>query len=238
MVMSSPIVAASHRIMVVEDALEFQTLIDSVLSADGYGVHAVSTGEAAIEWARRFRPDVVVLDVVLPGIDGIEVCRQIRGFSDAYIVMLTGRDEEVDKLIGLAVGADDYLTKPFSPRELSARIRALLRRPRAIEAEKPERIQLGDLMIDVAGREVRVDGEPADLTKIEFDLLATLASRPDMVFSRPVLIEHVWGPDWVGDDHMVEVHIGNLRRKIDMRTKHIRTVRGVGYRMAVPRRSD
>lgn len=234
--LSSPPATGTHRVMVIEDAPEFRTLIESVLRSDGFRVQTLTTGEEGIEWARRHRPDVVILDVGLPGIDGIEVCRRIRSFSDAYVVMLTGRDEEVDKLIGLAVGADDYVTKPFSPRELSARIRALLRRPRAIETDESGPIEIGDLVIDVGGREVLVGGQPVELTKIEFDLLSTLASRPDMVFARAVLIEHVWGPDWIGDDHMVEVHIGNLRRKIDTDTKHIRTVRGVGYRMAGPRR--
>jgi len=222
-------------VLLVEDAPEYQQLVESVLTSEGYRVHLAEDGERALELARSRQPDVVVLDLVLPGIDGIEVCRQLRTFSDAYVIMLTARTEEVDKLVGLAVGADDYLTKPFSPRELAARIAALLRRPRSGDTvPSATRRELGDLVVDLDAREVVVGGQPVDLTRIEFDLLAALSANPQMVYSRQLLLEQVWGPTWVGDDHVVDVHIANLRKKIDADgTKHIKTVRGVGYRMLV-----
>ena len=159
----------------------------------------------------------------------------MRAFSDCYIVMLTARVEETDRLIGLAVGADDYVIKPFSPRELVARVRAMLRRPRASGEAV---IEVGALRVDVAGREVHVNGEPVDLTRIEFDVLAALAAQPQVVFARRELIEEVWGPDWVGDDHLVDVHIGHVRRKLGDDAADpvfIKTVRGVGYRMGTGR---
>jgi len=185
--------------------------------------------------ARERRPDVVVLDLMLPGIDGMEVCRRIRAFSDAYIIMLTAKSDEVDKLIGLSVGADDYLTKPFSPRELVARVRAMLRRPRAAADEPAGEVRrFGALQIDPASRDVLVEGRPVELTRTEFDLLDTLSAQPRVAFSRRQLLERVWGGEWYGDEHVVDVHIGNLRRKLDDDAEHpryIRTVRGVGYRM-------
>jgi DNA-binding response OmpR family regulator len=160
---------------------------------------------------------VVVLDLMLPQVDGVEVCRRLRTFSDCYVLILTARSEEVDKLVGLGVGADDYVTKPFSPRELVARVAAMLRRPRAGQPEPvggiPPR-RFGQLEIDLCGRAVRVAGRPVELTRTEFEVLAALSSRPRMAFSRRQLIEAVWGPEWVGDAHTVDVHIGNLRRKL------------------------
>jgi DNA-binding response OmpR family regulator len=177
--------------------------------------------------------DIVVLDIGLPGMSGVEVCRQIRTFSDAYIVMLTAHTDETDKIVGLSVGADDYMTKPFSPRELSARLNAMLRRPRvAQEAAAAPTESVGDLVVDEDAREVIVRGTTVDLTRIEFDLLATLARRPRKVLSRRRLVDEVWGAEWFGEDHVVEVHVSNLRRKLDALTTHryIATVRGVGYR--------
>lgn len=199
----------------------------------------VSTGEEGLELLKAFRPEVVVLDVVLPGIDGVEVCRRIRQTSDAYVIMLTARAEEVDKLVGLAVGADDYITKPFSPRELVARIAAMMRRPRSgVEVGKEVR-RFGRLSINSQLREVRWDDEEIPLTKIEFDLLDQISSRSEMVHARQLLLDSVWGTDFVGDDHVVDVHIANLRRKIDRDgVHHLKTIRGVGYRMAVPRDTD
>ena len=198
--------------------------------------------------AREIDPDVVVLDLGLPGIDGIEVCRELRTFSDAYVVMLTARDTELDTVVGLSVGADDYVTKPFSPRELVARIRAMLRRPRTAPAyetprpgpggtEAPPRV-FGALRIDVAGREVFLGEEPVMLTRTEFDVLAALSSRPGVVFSRRQLIEAVWGESWVGNEHLVDVHVGHLRRKLGddpAAPRYVTTVRGVGYRMGTGR---
>lgn len=221
-----------QRALVVEDAPEFRDLVAEQLAADGFDVEAAGDGLAAVQAARAHEPDVIVLDLGLPGMDGIEACRQIRTFSDAYVMMLTGRDEEVDMLVGLSVGADDYMTKPFSPRELVARIHAMLRRPRS-DGASPKR-HFGELMIDAATREVRMRGVPVELTRIEFDLLDVLSSRPKVVFTRAQLIDRVWGEGWYGDGHLVDVHISTLRKKIgdDPRSRrYIRTVRGVGYRL-------
>ncbi len=217
----------------VEDAPESVELLRTVLAREGYSTAVASTGPRAVDEARRFVPDVILLDLGLPELDGVEVCRQIRSFSDAYIVMLTARTDEVDRVVGLEVGADDYVTKPFSPRELVARIRAMMRRPRSGPADRNARRAFGDLVIDPLGRSVRVAGEEVLLTRIEFDLLETLSSNPQMVFSRQLLRERVWGPEWFGDDHVVDVHIANLRKKVDPPDgrSRLRTVRGVGYRM-------
>ena len=226
-----------RRALVVEDEDQLAGLVASYLDRDGFEVTVTGDGTQAVRLAREVDPDVVVLDLGLPGLDGVEVCRQIRTFSDAYIVMATARSDEVNTLIGLSVGADDYLTKPFSPRELMARVQAMLRRPRPLgqRADDPgETHQLGTLRIDVTGRDVWLDGEPVALTRTEFDLLATLAGRPRMAFSRRQLIDIVWGSAWVGDEHLVDVHIGHLRRKLRddaAEGRFIRTIRGVGYRM-------
>jgi DNA-binding response OmpR family regulator len=226
------------RALVVDDEQALVRLVTSYLEREGFQVQAAGDGEQAVELARAWAPEVVVLDLMLPRLDGIEACRQIRTFSDAYIVMLTARAEEVDKLVGLGVGADDYLTKPFSPRELVARIRAMLRRPRAAAATTgapvaPPR-QLGALTVDPATREVHLQGRPVELTRLEFDLLDALSERPRVVLSRRQLLERVWGADWYGDEHLVDVHIANLRRKLGedpRRPQWILTVRGVGYRL-------
>ncbi len=216
------------RALVVDD--------EEHLARDGFTTEVALDGEQALELARTARPDVVILDLMLPGIDGVEVCRQLRTFTDAYVIMLTARSEEVDKLIGLAVGADDYLTKPFSPRELVARVRAMLRRPRGQQPADGEAAarQFGELVIDPAAREVSVAGQPVELTRLEFDLLDTLSARPRLAFSRHQLVERVWGEDWFGDEHIVDVHIVRLRRKLGddpAQPRYVLTVRGVGYRM-------
>jgi DNA-binding response OmpR family regulator len=220
------------KVLVVEDAPEFLAMLVPLLEGEGYAVRTAADGATAVEMARSFAPDVIVLDLTLPEKDGLEVCREVRSFSDAYVIMVTARTDELDRVVGLEVGADDYVTKPFSPRELVARVRAMLRRPRT--SSQPAGIRtFGPLTIDPMGREVRVNDELVKLTKIEFDLLATISSRPEMVFSRDLLREQVWGPDWFGDDHVVDVHIANLRRKVDKAgcPAFLRTVRGVGYRM-------
>jgi DNA-binding response OmpR family regulator len=241
----APGIGAGRRALVVEDERPLAELVASYLERAGFEVTTSGDGNDAVAAARRVDPDVVVLDLGLPGLDGIEVCRQLRTFSDAYVVMLTARSEEIDTLIGLSVGADDYLTKPFSPRELIARIQAMLRRPRshgtrAADADSTsegveEYIRsFGALRVDPVGRDVWRDGEPVGLTRTEFDLLATLSARPHMAFSRSQLIEAVWGTNWVGDEHLVDVHIGHLRRKLGddaANPRYIRTVRGIGYRM-------
>ena len=232
----TPRPASGLRALVVEDEISLAKLLGSYLEREGFETTLSHDGLQAVLTARDVDPDVVILDLGLPGLDGIEVCRQIRTFSDAYVVMLTARSEEVDTLIGLSVGADDYITKPFSPRELMARIQAMLRRPRkSREAEEQHGdLRFGELRIDVQGRDVWLDDEPVALTRTEFDLLAALAERPRMAFSRRQLIDHVWGQTWVGDEHLVDVHVGHLRRKLgDDATegRFVRTVRGVGYRM-------
>ncbi|CUR54308.1 response regulator transcription factor [Nocardioides sp.] len=228
------------RALVVEDEISLAALIGSYFERDGFETSISHDGLQAVALARDVDPDVVILDLGLPSLDGVEVCRQLRTFSDAYVVMLTARSDEIDTLIGLSVGADDYLTKPFSPRELMARVQAMLRRPRQSRGLTPagEPVvglrSFGALSIDTVGRDVWLDGEPVALTRTEFDLLAALSGRPRMAFSRRRLIEEVWGPSWVGDEHLVDVHIGHLRRKLSddaADSLYIRTVRGVGYRM-------
>jgi len=220
------------RALVVDDEPGLVEIVSAYLSREGFEVETAADGEQAVELARRNAPDVIVLDLGLPGVDGIEACRQIRSFSDAYIVMLTARAEEHEKIAGLSTGADDYLTKPFSPGELVARIRAMQRRPRSAATVEHSRRQLGPLELDPAAREVRIKGESVELTKLEFDLLDVLSGSPRLVFSRAQLLEQVWGPGWFGDDHLVDVHIANLRRKLG-HPELIRTVRGVGYRIGV-----
>lgn len=230
----------SPRVLVVEDDRAIARLVVDYLTAEGFAVEHAGDGESGIQLAREHRPDVLVLDLMLPGVDGVEVCRQVRTFSDAYILMLTARTDEVDRLVGLSVGADDYLGKPFSPRELAARLRAMLRRPRGSDLAGPggdgedARRRFGDLVIDIESREVTRGGELVDLTRTEFDVLATLSARPHAVFSRRRLLEGVWGEEWFGDYHVIDVHVANLRRKLgdDAATsRYVRTVRGVGYRM-------
>ena len=220
--------------LVVDDAPEFVELLVPLLDREGYTTASAVDGEEAVERARSFEPDVIVLDLGLPRLDGVEVCRRIRTFSDAYVIMLTSRTTEGDRVVGLEVGADDYMTKPFSPRELVARVRAMLRRPRqvALTPRGGDLRVLGDLRVDPAGRTVEIGDDEVGLTRIEFDLLEVLTSKPTMVFSRPLLRELVWGSEY-GDDHVVDVHIANLRKKIDPDDgpSRVRTVRGVGYRM-------
>ncbi len=223
-----------RRVLVVDDERSLAKLVASYLERDGYAVECAFDGAAALAAVRRAEPDVVVLDLMLPEVDGVEVCWRLRTFSNCYVVMLTARAEEVDKLIGLGVGADDYVTKPFSARELVARVRAMLRRPRTEPAEEEPARRFGLLEIDVTAREVRVDGQPVDLTRTEFDVLAALSARPKVAFSRGQLIAAVWGDTWVGDEHLVDVHVGHLRRKLGddpAAPRFVRTVRGVGYRM-------
>ncbi len=230
--------AAGALVLVVDDEKPLAGMIAAYLSHDGYQTRLAHTGPDAVTAARDHAPDVVILDLGLPGLDGVEVCRQIRTFSDCYILMVTARQDELDKLIGLSVGADDYITKPFSARELVARVHTVLRRPRTASAhaprvEEPARV-FGDLTVDVAGREVHVAGVPVDLTPTEFDILATLTSRPKLAFSRQQILDQVWGDGWVGDDHIVDVHVAHLRQKLgddSAMPRFVRTVRGVGYRM-------
>jgi DNA-binding response OmpR family regulator len=240
-----------RRALVVEDDEDVRSLIEFTLSTQGFKVHAVDSGLAAVEEVRTFDPDLVTLDLGLPGIDGIETCRRIRELSDVYIVMITARDDEIDRLLGLETGADDFLSKPFSVRELKARVNALFRRPRrgagsmadASASEEPPRpvapvpdhemLEHGPLRVDVDGRRAFNGADELALTRTEFDLLTELMRTPARVWTREALLRSVWGTDWASDTHLVEVHIGNLRRKVDATGGHgyIKTVRGVGYRM-------
>jgi DNA-binding response OmpR family regulator len=218
-------------VLVVDDEVALAGVVAGYLEHEGFTALQAHDGPAAVAMADKHRPDLIVLDVMLPGFDGVEACRQIRLFTDAYIIMLTARDEEIDKIVGLSVGADDYLVKPFSPRELIARVRAMLRRPRAVPVDHGVTV-LGDLTIDVEARKVTVVGAPVQLTRTEFDLLAAMADRPRAAFSRRQLITEVWGADWYGDEHLVDVHVGHLRRKLGddaTEPRYVRTVRGVGY---------
>lgn len=224
---------ATNKILIVDDEKSIRNLVRSYLESDSYSVLEADNGEKAVRLVREQTPDLVVLDVGMPVLDGIEALREIRTFSDVYVVMLTARAEELDKLIGLSVGADDYLTKPFSPRELVARIKAVLRRQRGSAATTEEELVFADLKVDKARREVTVAGAPADLTTLEFDLLAALASQPGRVFSRRQLIEAIWGWDYYGDERVVDVHIRKLRKGLGddaTEPRVIGTVRGVGYK--------
>lgn len=229
------------RILIVDDEPNLVDLLRDYLSREGYTVATAADGPMGLEAARTLDPELVVLDVMLPGMDGIEVCRQMRRFSDAYILMLTARTEEIDKIIGLSVGADDYVTKPFSPREVVARVKALLRRPRvrgtsaqldSSEGTAVPPVRIGSVVIDENTHTVTHDGKPVELTVKEFALLLMLARHPGRVFTREQLLEQIWGDEYY-DDHVVDVHIGNLRKKLEEDVTHpryIATVRGVGYR--------
>ena len=269
--------------VVVEDDDDDRELIATTLTMTGLVVHTAATGREGLALVEATNPDLVTLDIGLPDLDGIEVCRQVRAVSDAYIVLISGRTDEVDRLMGLETGADDYLTKPFSPRELQARVTAMFRRPRrpipsptltptpsptptssptltptpasstpasstptsstdaqtadgAAEAGD-EVVVLGKLAVDLESRSVTVDQTNVELTRTEFELLAVMVAAPRRVWARDVLLRRVWGEDWGTDEHLVEVHVGNLRRKLGGAAGSvslIRTVRGVGYRMEEP----
>jgi DNA-binding response OmpR family regulator len=222
------------HVLVVDDEAVLAGVVASYLDRAGFDTTVCGDGREAVDLARSLDPTVIILDLGLPGLDGIEVCRRIRTFSDCYLIMLTARTEEVDVLVGLSVGADDYVTKPFSARELVARVQAMLRRPRTHTAELAPVRRFGDLAVDVAAREASVTGALVELTPTELDLLAVLSERPRLAFSRRQLIETIWGDAGAGDEHLVDVHVANLRRKLGddpSRQRYIVTVRGVGYRM-------
>ncbi|MEO7334857.1 MAG: response regulator transcription factor, partial [Gemmatimonadales bacterium] len=207
---NAAIAAQRTRVLVVDDEQPIRELVRGYLAREQMEVLTAEDGLAALDLVRAEHPDVVILDLMLPGIDGIEVCRRLRTFSDAYVLMLTARGEEIDRIVGLSIGADDYLTKPFSPRELVARIKALLRRPRSGTAAPGP----GDLEVDLGRRRVTVDEKPVVLTYLEFEILAVLARDPGVVVSRQQLLDRVWGPEYAGDDHLLDVHVGKLRRKL------------------------
>ncbi len=229
------------RVLVVEDETELAAVIVSYFKKEGYEVEHAIDGPTAVSMARARLPHLIVLDLMLPGFDGIEVCRQVRTFSDAYILMLTARDEEIDKIVGFAVGADDYVIKPFSPRELIARAKAILRRPRTqvgelSDLENSEILRYGEIRLDSQSRTVMVANVSVELTKTEFDLLEIMMENPKSVFSRRILLESVWGGEWYGELHVIDVHVGHLRKKLaeaGAPAGNIRTIRGVGYGMEI-----
>lgn len=221
------------RILVVDDEPQIRKVVTSYLSKEGFEVAEAADGPSAVSQVDLLEPDVVILDVMLPGFDGVEALRQIRMRSDVYVIMLTARADEADKLVGLSVGADDYMTKPFSARELVARVKAVLRRARSGSTQDADLITHGGLTIDNAAHSVSVDGEAVDLTALEYDLLTALASSPGRVFTRGQLIERVWGWDFFGDERVVDVHIRKLRQKLGddpHSPRFVATLRGVGYR--------
>lgn len=222
---------ATARILIIDDEPSIHTVVSAYLDAEGFEHLSAMDGPSGLKAARSFKPDVVILDVMLPGMDGIELLANLRRDSDVYVIMLTARTEEVDKIVGLSVGADDYLTKPFSPRELIARIKAALRRLQGAmsSAEGALVLTFAHLRIDLSERRVWLGQQLIELTAIEFDLLVTLAQNQSMVLSREQLLEKVWGYEYFGDTRVVDVHIGHIRQKLGD-DRLIQTIRGVGYR--------
>jgi DNA-binding response OmpR family regulator len=223
---------AQGTILIVEDEDNIASLVTLYLQNEGFAVERVSDGEAALRAADRVRPSLVILDLMLPGIDGLEVCRRLRAQSGVPIIMLTARDEEPDRVVGLELGADDYVTKPFSPRELVARAKAVLRRGTGELSHEP--LRLGPVTVDGDRREVRVDGRAVALTAKEFDLLEFLLRNRGMVFSRDRLLERVWGYERPVDTRTVDSHVKSLRQKLGEGGALVMTVRGVGYKVEEP----
>ncbi len=223
-------------VLVVDDEPNLVELVRGYLEREGFSVLSAADALEALDVVRTEQPELVVLDLMLAGLAGIEVCRRLRQFSDAYVLMLTARTEEIDKIVGLSVGADDYLTKPFSPRELVARVKAMLRRPRTgvglVPDEPPAPRRFGEVVVDEARHEVTRRGEVLPLTAREFALLSMLAAQAGRVYTRGQLLQQVWG-DTYYDEHVVDVHVGNLRKKLEddpAHPRYVETVRGVGYR--------
>jgi DNA-binding response OmpR family regulator len=224
------------RVLVVDDEPPIVDLLAGYLEREGWTVASAADGLAALDAVHAHDPDVVILDVMLPGIDGVEVCRRLRTFSDAYVLMLTARGEEIDRIVGLTVGADDYIVKPFSPREVVARVKAFQRRPRSrtASAAASALAPAPGLELDEGRRTVRVDGALVELTALEFNLLAAIAREPGIVVARVALMGAVWGPGYDGDDHLLDVHVANVRRKLGddpAAPRFVETVRGVGFRL-------
>jgi len=219
------------KILVIDDEPSIVNLVTAYLKPEGYEVFTAMDGMSGLKAARSFKPDLIILDIMLPGIDGIELLSRLRRESDVYVILLTAKTEETDKIVGLSVGADDYVTKPFSPRELTARVKAALRRIQAGVASDSETsiYSFRHLRMDVGARLVTVDENPIELTAIEFDLLRALIEHRGRVLSREQLLEKVWGGEYFGEQRVVDVHLGHVRQKLG-RDDLIVTVRGVGYR--------
>lgn len=219
-----------QKILIVDDEPSIVNLVTAYLRPEGYEVYTASDGPSGLQSARAYKPDLVVLDIMLPGMDGLELLTRLRRESNVYVILLTAKTEEIDKIVGLSVGADDYLTKPFSPRELVARIKAALRRLQSGSGpQEGQVLNFQHLRIDTASRQVWMDEKPVELTAMEFDLLQVLAEHRGMVLSRERLLEKVWGHDYFGDLRVVDVHVGHIRQKLGNENL-IATVRGVGYR--------
>lgn len=223
----------SRRILIVDDEPELRSMLREYLVREGFDVAEAITGREAIDVAERTQPDLVLLDVGLPDIDGFEVLRNLRSGSDVPVIMVTARDEEIDRVVGLSVGADDYVVKPFSPRELVARIQAVLRRGSAEVRSTESLLRFDGLTIDETSREVRAGDDHVELSALEFDLLVALAQSPNRVFSRQQLLERVWGWDYFGVERVVDVHVGNIRKALGddaSDPRYIATIRGIGYK--------
>jgi two-component system, OmpR family, alkaline phosphatase synthesis response regulator PhoP len=222
------------RILIIDDEPSIVRLLQAYLEHEGFEIATAADGACALQLSRSFKPQLVLLDLLLPEVDGLEVCRQLRQESDVYIIMLTARSEETDIVVGLTLGADDYVTKPFSPREIVARVKAVLRRSRRpLAGQDSAVLSFPNITIDTGRHKVVAYGESIELTALDFDILRTLALQPGMVFTRAQLLERVWGYDHLGDERVVDVHIGLLRKRIerDAQEPHfVKTVRGVGYK--------
>jgi two-component system alkaline phosphatase synthesis response regulator PhoP len=217
------------KILVIDDEPSITKLVSAYLKPEDYEVFIASDGNAGLKAARAFKPDLIILDVMLPGMDGIELLSRLRRESDVYVIMLTAKTEETDKIVGLSIGADDYMTKPFSPRELVARVKAALRRLKTGSKLEGDMLSFQHIRIDTGARTVHVNENPIELTALEFDLLKALAESPGRVLTREQLLEKVWGGEYFGEMRVVDVHLGHVRQKLG-RDDLIATVRGVGYR--------
>ncbi len=219
-------------VLVADDEKNIVQLVSLYLRNEGFVVKSASNGKEAVEFASKIKPELIVLDLMMPVMDGWEACRQIRKTSNAPIIILTARTDDVDKIVGLEIGADDYVTKPFNPRELVARVKAVLRRSQS-PSQPGDRIVLANLQVDIDRREVRVEGQPVQLRAKEFDLLVAFARNPEIVLDRERLISVVWGYDFLGDSRTIDVHVTWLRGKLAGSKAKIKTVWGVGYKMVV-----
>ena len=220
---------AEGKILIVEDEADIRDLVTAYLEKESYQVFEAEDGAEAIEAARKINFDIIILDIMLPEMNGLDVLSVLRRESDVYVIMLTAKTEEVDKLVGLNMGADDYMTKPFSPRELVARVNAVMRRLRHIPQVVEKQVyRFAHVRLDERAHKAWVDGEPLDLTAIEFELLRTLMAHPNQALTRQQLLDHVWGKNYFGETRVVDVHIGNIRKKLG--DNYIKTVWGVGYR--------